>query len=152
MTLKELSSAISDKKYKGIPVHARPMRTYSDRNANELTKAIIAFLEFHNIKAWRQASEGRYIQGREYKDMYGKVRQEKGMYIPRSKAAKGIGDITATLPPLGRRLEIEVKHGRDKQSDAQKEFQKEIEAMGGIYMVVKTWDDFIFQIQKHLPK
>ena len=80
--------------------------------------------------------------------MYGRSVREKGMYIPRSKAAKGSGDITVILPPLGRRLDVEVKYGKDRQSDDQKRFQSELEAMGGLYIIVRTWEDFMHQIVK----
>lgn len=149
MTLKDLATAVIEKKYKHIPVHARPVLRLSDTSANALTKAILVYFEHHGIKAWRQASEGRYLQGREFKDMFGRVRQEKGMYIPRSKAAKGIGDVSAIIKGLF--ISIEVKYGKDRMSDDQRKFQSELEASGGKYFVVKTWDDFIFQIKKYIP-
>ena len=37
---------------------------------------------------------------------------------------------------------IEIKFGSDRQSKAQKEYQKFIESSGGIYLVVKTFEDF----------
>ena len=150
MTLDELSDKITSKKYSNIPMHARPRKVYRANSANELTKAILAYFELKGIKAWRQASEGRYLMGRSYHDLNGRVRQEKGMYIPRFKGGKGAGDITATIPPYGRRLEIEIKWGKDRLSEAQKEFKEEIESMGAVYMVTKTWEDFIFQIEKIL--
>jgi len=148
MTLRELAEQIAAKRYAKIPKHAWKNVKFSDSGANELTKAILAYFELKGIKAWRQASEGRFIQGKEYKDMYGRSVREKGMYIPRSKAAKGSGDITVILPPLGRRLDVEVKYGKDRQSDDQKRFQSELEAMGGLYIIVRTWEDFMHQIVK----
>lgn len=146
MTLKELSKAISDSKYGNIPVHARPLRVYSEKSANELTKSILAYLEFNGVKAWRQASEGRYIQGKEYTDMFGRKKQEKGMYIPRSKAAKGIGDISAVI--RGQFVSIEIKYGKDRMRPEQRQFAEELKDSGGTYIVVKTWDDFIRQIKQ----
>lgn len=148
MTLKELSTAIIAKKYSSIPAHARPIVRLGEGSANELTKSILAYFEFKGIKAWRQSSEGRFIQGKEYTDWMGRKKQEKGQYIPRAGGAKGSADITATLPPLGRRLEVEVKYGKDRQSPDQKKFQEEIEAMGGIYIIVRTWDDFITKMKQ----
>jgi hypothetical protein len=148
MTLKDLSIWYANEKYGNIPDHARPNKKFSDAGANELTKSILAYFELKKWKAYRQNSEGRFIQGREYTDWMGRSRQEKGMYIPRSKSNKGAGDISCLIPPFGRRLEVEVKFGKDKQSPDQKSFQKEIEDMGGIYIIVKTWEDFFFQIKK----
>jgi hypothetical protein len=148
MTLKELSKAISDKNHPNVPLHCRPNKPLSDSSANNLTKAIIAYFDYKGIQAWRQSSEGRYLKGKEYTDMFGRKKEEKGMYIPRAGGARGSADITCTIPPLGRRLEIEVKFGKDRQSDDQKKFQQQIESMGGIYIIVKTWQDFEFQINK----
>lgn len=147
MTLKDLSQAISEKKYGSIPAHARPVRLYSEKNANELTKAILAYLEFKGVKAWRQVSEGRFIQGREYhSELTGRTHREKGRYIPRSKAAKGIGDIAAVVK--GKFVSIEVKFGKDRMRPEQHKFAEELKESGGIYFVVKTWEDFIREIRK----
>lgn len=148
MTLRELSKAIVDKQYSNIPEHARPAVKLSDSSANELTKSIIAFFKYKGIMAWRQSSDGRYIKGKEYTDWMGRKKEEKGQYIPRAHGAKGSADVTATLPPLGKRLEVEVKFGKDRQSPDQKRFQDQIEAMGGIYIIVRTWDEFIQQFNK----
>lgn len=39
-------------------------------------------------------------------------------------------------------MKIEVKHGRDRQSEAQKKYQADIEKAGGVYYVAKTFDEF----------
>lgn len=151
MTLKELAKAYTDREYMGssVPEHARPVKTFRDNNANELTKSILAYFKIKGWAAYRQASEGRFIQGRSYQnEMTGRMQQERGKYIPRSKSNKGSGDVTVTMAPLARRLEIEIKYGNDRQSDVQKTFQAQHEAMGGIYIIVKTWEDFFFQMQK----
>jgi hypothetical protein len=148
MTLRELSKAISDKNHPNVPLHCRPNKPLSDSSANALTKAIIAYFDYKGIKAWREASEGRYLKGKEYTDMFGRKKEEKGMYIPRASSNKGAGDIMAVIPPHGKMLSVEVKHGKDYQKPDQKEFQKELESMGGIYIIVKTWQDFEFQINK----
>ncbi len=147
MTLKEFTTAYYDKRYKSstVPAHAQPRKPFHENSANELTKTVLAYFEFKGIKAWRQASEGRFIRGKEYTDWAGRPREEKGTFIPRSKAAKGIGDICALTP---RFTSIEIKYGKDRQSDDQKKFQKEIENSGGIYMIVRTWEDFYLQITK----
>lgn len=153
VTLKELSAAIVEKKYKNssVPKHAIPPVKLSESGANELTKAILAYFnDYKGIKANRQSSEGRYLKGQEYTDWMGRKKEEKGFYIPRTGSAKGAADITVTLPPMGRRCEIEVKYKKDVQSDVQKKYQAEIEAMGGIYMIVRTWDDFQEQIRQYV--
>jgi len=150
MTLKDLSTAVHNKKYAGsnVPEHARPKKVFNDKSANELTQAIIAYFELIGWMAHRQISEGRYIPGKEYTNVMNQRKQMKGTWIPRSKAAKGCGDIRC-LTNKGVTIEIEVKSGKDRQSPDQKEYQKKLEAMGGIYLIAKTWDGFFFEISKY---
>ncbi len=155
MTLKELAElAMEEKKleYPNLPAHAIPKIKFSDKTANELTKSILTFFKLKKIKAWRQASEGRFIQEKsEYNVLGHKVVTQKGKYIPRGKdGGKGAGDIQAVIPPYGRTMHIEVKIGKDRQRESQKVFQAELEGMGGIYILVKTWDDFYSQVSLYL--
>src|SRR6267154_3668958 len=146
MTLREFSELYNNTKYGHVPAHCRANHQFKENSANELTKSVLAWLEFKGIHAFRQSSEGRYLAPKTVKNVIGRtVTLGQGKYIPRSKGAKGSADITATLPPLGRRCEIEIKYGKDRQSDVQKEFQKEVESMGGIYIIVRTWDGFLFE-------
>lgn len=39
-------------------------------------------------------------------------------------------------------MKIEIKHGKDRQSEAQKRYQADIEMAGGIYYIAKTFDEF----------
>lgn len=152
MTLKGLSKLYSDTKHPSVPEHCRPNKKFSESGANELTKSVLAWFELKHIKAYRQASEGRYLPEKRVKNVIGQsIVIGGGKFIPRNKGAKGSGDISAIIPPYGRRLEIEIKYGKDRQSDDQKKFQADIESMGGIYIIVKTWDGFIEQI-KHIVK
>jgi hypothetical protein len=59
----------------------------------------------------------------------------------RDTGTPGSADISATI--YGRSVKIEVKIGKDKQSVVQKQYQLMIEAAGGIYIISKTFDDFI---------
>lgn len=64
-----------------------------------------------------------------------------------SAGINGQGDLSGMLAPTGRRIEVEIKaeyeRGRDRQSIVQQAFQKKVEAMGGIYLVVERigWGD-----------
>jgi hypothetical protein len=40
-------------------------------------------------------------------------------------------------------VKIEVKIGRDRQSEAQVEYQRQVEAAGGVYVIAKTFDGFL---------
>lgn len=147
MTIKEFSKAYADKKWSKIPSYGRPEKQFKDNSANELTKSMLAWFEFNGIYAYRQSSEGRFIQPKKVKNVLGReITLGKGTWIPRSKGGKGLGDVSAIINGLF--TSWEVKHGKDKQSDVQKETQAKIEASGGRYFIVKNWDDFMFQVEK----
>lgn len=63
-----------------------------------------------------------------------------GKWIPGS-TTKGTADISATIK--GRSVKIEVKIGKDRQSEAQVAYQKKIEQSGGIYFIAKDFDTFM---------
>lgn len=149
MTLKLLSEAITEKEQANIPVHCRAVKKLSDSSANELTKSILAWFKYQKMIgkkcfAERQGVEGRYRPGAQVTDVLGHKKQMKGMYLPASN--KGAADIKAMIE--GKTIEIEVKHGNDKLRPDQIKYKDKIEAGGGIYLVVKTWEDFIHQISK----
>lgn len=127
------------KKYGDQPYLVR--RKYSDKNANELTKSIIAFIKLKGGQAERINTTGRMIDNRKtYTDPVGFRRQISSMQWIPSTSTKGSADISATI--VGRSLKIEVKHGRDRQSEAQRRYQADIERSGGIYFIARTFDEF----------
>lgn len=58
-----------------------------------------------------------------------------------SAGIDGQGDVSGLIAPTGRRCELEIKadyvRGRDRQSPVQEAFQRRIEAMGGLYVMVE---------------
>jgi Holliday junction resolvase len=57
---------------------------------------------------------------------------------------KGIPDIIGIIN--GRFIGIEVKIGKDRQSADQKEIEKEINNVGGVYFIAKSYDDYLEKI------
>lgn len=55
-----------------------------------------------------------------------------------SAGVDGQADISGILAPKGKRLEIEVKAGKDRSSDAQRDFGAMITRAGGVYVIVCT--------------
>lgn len=113
-------------KYPSVPDYARPKPKYSTTDANGLTKAIIDFIDLSGGWATRISVEGRYIES-------------LGKRIP-SSVKKGTADIHAVYK--GKHLSIEVKIGKDRQSDEQKAVEKSITSAGGHYFIAKTFEDF----------
>jgi hypothetical protein len=113
-------------KYPSVPDYARPKPKLSASDANSLTKAIVSFIDLSGGWATRISVEGRYIES-------------LGKRIP-SSVKKGTADIHAVYK--GRHLSIEVKIGKDRQSEEQKDVQKSVEAAGGHYFIARNFDDF----------
>lgn len=110
-------------------------------NANTLTKSVIKFLTLSGHQAERISVEGRVIAGQQtYTDVLGH-RKTIGTFkrIP-SSARKGSADISAII--RGRSVKLEIKYGKDRQSDVQKAYQAEVERAGGVYIIVRTFDQF----------
>jgi len=114
---------------------------YRDDNANALTKCVIDFLNLSGHMAERINCTGRYMdRSQTFEDVTGKVRTiGTGQWIPTS-GMKGTADISATIN--GRSVKIEIKIN-DKQSEVQREYQRRIEAAGGVYLIVRSFGEFM---------
>ena len=114
---------------------------YRDDNANALTKCVIDFLNLSGHMAERINCTGRYMdRSQTCEDVTGKVRTiGTGQWIPTS-GMKGTADISATIN--GRSVKIEIKM-KDKQSEVQREYQRRIEAAGGVYLIVRSFAEFM---------
>lgn len=125
-----------------LPDHARIIKIPSDSTANGLTKLVIKWIELHGGQAERINTMGRMVDGRKVvTDVLGR----KGMigsmnYIP-TTGTRGSADISCVIN--GRAIKIEVKVGKDRQSDAQKAYEQSITAAGGVYLIVRTMDQFV---------
>ena len=113
---------------------------FTDKTANGLTKCVITWIKLHGYQAERISTQGTYIQGKTVGTGFYGVKQTKGKYIP-GQGTKGSADISATLKG-GLSVKIEIKM-KDRQSDAQKQYQSDIERAGGQYWLVRSMDDFI---------
>lgn len=135
--LQDLDYQARRKRYPSAPPHAIPRRRFSDRTANGLTACVLAWLQLHNHKAWRQGSEGRYRPGETVVDVVGRQRTMKGQWLPGQN--KGAADVCAIIG--GKFIAIEVKM-KDRQSEAQRRYQEEVEASGGVYFIVRNFEEF----------
>lgn len=137
--LADLALEAKKKQYPDFPYPVKPR--FSDRTANGLTKCIITFLKLWGYQAERISNTGRMIDRRQ------KVTDVSGFtkvigsteWIP-GTGTNGTADISATIN--GRSVKIEVKIGRDAQSEAQKTYQYDVERAGGIYIVAKDFQGF----------
>jgi len=142
--IKELETlAITDnrKAHPTLPDYARCIRKYSDKTANGLTTCIIDFLRFKGWQAERINCTGRYQDNTKVvEDVTGFSRRiGSAQWLPTS-GQKGTADISATIK--GKSVKIEVKM-KDRQSEAQKEYQRQVEQAGGLYWLVRSFDEFM---------
>jgi hypothetical protein len=142
---KRLNQILTDEAWRKHPNHRRdltmPIKHYEVTKANGLTQAVIAVIRCTGYQAERINTTGRQIDNRkEFTDVVG-IRRTVGSltWIP-GTGTKGSADISATIQ--GRSVKIEIKIGRDRQSQAQLDYQADVERAGGIYVIIKTLEDF----------
>lgn len=93
--------------------------------ANELTNQIIDFIYRAGGYAWRASSVGVFD-----------TKQQRF----RTAAKKGVADVLACL--RGRLIAVEVKIGKDRLSDEQDGFLRNIRATGGLAFVATDFEQF----------
>jgi hypothetical protein len=93
---------------------------------NNLTKAIINKIIHEGHFAWRVNTAGIFDE-------------KKNRF--RTVKSTGCSDVCACI--FGRLVCIEVKLGKDKLRESQRDFGKNIDKAGGIYIVVHSYQDFI---------
>lgn len=136
----DLALADLRRKYPTFPYPPQPK--YSDTTANGLTKCITDFLNLSGHQAERISSMGRVIDNRKtVTDVLGRQRTIGSTKYIKGNSTNGTADISATIN--GKSIKIEVKIGNDRQSQAQKDYQAQIERAGGVYIIAKNFDEFI---------
>ncbi|WP_316743746.1 hypothetical protein [Pedobacter antarcticus] len=115
---------------------------YNDKTANGLTKAIITFLNLSGMQAERINNMGRMVDRTKiitdsvgFKRSIGSVEWQKGT------GTRGTADISSVIKGLS--VKIEVKIGKDVQSDHQKKYEESITQAGGVYLIAKEFGPFV---------
>ena len=132
-SVKQLEQEYFEWKYRAssIPVQCRFKRSFRDDTANGLARCIEAWAKIHGAFYQRQNSQGQYDS-----------RLKKWR---KSGTTKGIADVQVTY--RGRTYNLEIKVGRDRQSEVQKAVEKQIKAAGGHYAVIHCYNDFLQEIE-----
>jgi hypothetical protein len=129
-------------KFPNMPEAYIPKTDWTDNSANALTKCVIAWIQFNGGQAERISSQGQYREGAKIQvgsGIMAHTKQLPGKWTP-GQSTKGTADISATI--RGRSVKIEIKQ-KDKQSEAQKQYQQAIENAGGVYIIVRDFDSFV---------
>ena len=146
--LKELELQHLRLKHPSVPDHCIPTTAWSDKTANGLTKAVVAFLNYSGHYAERINTMGVYRAEKKQQDQFGKVRTiGSGKWTP-GGSTKGSADISSTIQvkiaehKVGVSVKWEVKIGKDRQSDDQKIYEQRTVAAGGRYYIIRDFEDF----------
>jgi hypothetical protein len=107
-----------------MPIKAIPRTKYKDGSANDLTKCVIDFLRLKGHYATRIQSQG----------------QKRGSVMTYGTTQRGTADIHICINSI--HISCEIKFGKDKQSDVQKQVQQEVEQSGGIYLLIRDFEQF----------
>jgi len=118
-----------------------PRPAYKDKKANELTQAIIAWIRLNGGQAERVSTTGRPIDHTKVvTDCLGFRRTIGSVTWIKSSMQRGTADLSATIQGRSVKIEIKIKH--DKQSAAQRTYQSQVEASGGLYFIASTFEQF----------
>ena len=140
--LEALAWEAKQKRFPDVPDYILVSEKYRDDSANGLTKCVIAYIRLRGGQAERINTMGRPIDQRKtFTDVLGHTHQVGSVkWIP-GTSTRGSADISATIH--GRSVKIEIKFGKDRQSEAQRQYAREVEAAGGVYYVCKDFTSFV---------
>lgn len=159
MTLRELSELEARDRHTknpSFPFDYLARTKYTDKTANGLTKCIVEFLRLHGHQAERIRSEGRMIDGTQVvTDVLGHRKTIGSVKFIKASSQNGTADISAVVAVnvMGRIVGVackwEVKM-RDKQSDAQRQYELNVTTAGGKYFLVHSFEEFQEQYESVL--
>jgi hypothetical protein len=136
------------KNYPSYPEQLIHDQKWTDKTANGLTSIVIKFLKWNGHQAERISTTGRPIDNtKRVQNALGETRQIGSIeWIP-GTGRKGSADISSTIKvdikgvEVGLAVKWEVKM-KDKQSKAQKEYEREIKQSAGHYYIIHNFEEF----------
>lgn len=145
--LEKMADADNAAKHPNTPVKYLAKSKYRDDSANGLTKCIIDYIRFQGGQAERINTTGIPKDNRrQVIDVLGRTQTIGGIEWRPSGSTVGSADISATIK--GRSVKIEVKIGRDRQSEAQRQYQVAVEKAGGFYYIARDFTTFLVWYRK----
>ena len=109
-----------------VPAHAIPKPKFSDRDANGLTRCIVRFIELRGGFASRLSSTGTF-------------RADLQRFVSSQQRA-GLPDVLAVVGGLA--LFVEVKIGKDRLSDDQRQTIADLQEAGALVFVATDFAGF----------
>lgn len=139
--LKKLHLEKQVKEHPNYPVDYIGSYKHKPNSTNGLTRCVQDLILFSGYHCERTGNEGRVIDNRKtYVDVIGRSKTIGSVQRIKGQGTNGTSDLKAIIK--GQMIAIEIKYGKDRQSEAQKEYQAKIEKSGGIYLIVKDLDVF----------
>jgi len=129
--LSKLADKLNAEQHSMLPPHVLVKKRFKDTTANDLTKTII--WDMYHVR-----------EGVAYRINNGAVYDQKKKVFRKGVQRRGIPDIIGIIN--GRFFGIEVKIGKDRQSEFQKEIEEEINKVNGVYFIAKSYDDYLEKI------
>lgn len=118
---------------------------FKETKANDIEKAIEKFASIIGFLAERTKTQGRLMSAT-YKDTaMGRLQTSKEKFVT-STSRKGSSDMKLLIK--GEPIYCEIKFGKDKQRPDQIKYQQDVERNGGVYIIVKTFEEFIIWYTK----
>lgn len=113
---------------------------FKETKANDIEKAIEKFASIVGFLAERTKTQGRLMSAT-YKDTaMGRLQTSKEKFVT-STSRKGSSDMKLLIK--GQPIYCEIKFGKDKQRPDQIKYQADVERNGGVYIIVKTFEEFL---------
>lgn len=129
-------------KHPGFPEYGIPRSKVKVNGANSLTQAVKKFLILSGHQCERISTSGRVIDdSKVVENVLGqKMKIGSSRYI-KGTGTRGSADLSSIIN--GKSVKWEIKFGKDRQSLAQKEYQKTVERAGGYYFLIHSLDEFM---------
>lgn len=111
--------------------------TYKDDTANGLTRCIIDYINLKGYQAERINCIGTPIPVGDNLFRFGKTTMDTGT-----------ADVSATIKKLS--VKIEVKVGTDTMKKDQWEYKSKIEKAGGVYLIARSFPNFLIALHQKI--
>lgn len=122
-------------------------KNLKDDSANGIMKCIERFHAMIGGVAERVHTKGGMVDNRKtYTTATGFKQKVGSVEWRKTTGRKGTADMSIMYNGLS--VKCEVKFGSDRQSDDQKKYEQDITSAGGIYIVVKSFEDYLIWFSK----
>jgi len=114
---------------------------FSDKSEKTLEDCILYFAKVESFQAERIKVKANRIDNRtSYIDSVGFKKTIGSVTWAKSSMQAGSADMSCTIK--GRSVKVEIKIGKDFQKLNQKQYQKQVELAGGIYWIIRSFQEF----------